>query len=140
MRESFFERYGSWLAIGLVTLFVWQLVSGGLQESEAFRFFFPLHWIEALPFAPAIHTFLDPFRSASWWMWVEIAVTVFTWMLIYLIGRGIHSAIRSMEGLSMWVAFVLCIVVAIAFVLIILAPAFDQLAIWRSAWPKEITP
>ena len=136
MRESFFERFGSWLAFGLVTLFAWRLISLNIHESETFSLFFPLHWVTLTPAVSFVDEVLAPFRENAWWLWAEVGITVCVWMFLYFIARGIFYTILSMEGLSMWMSFLLCIVLAGAFFFVLLRPAFEQMEIWRLAWPQ----
>lgn len=135
MRESFFERFGSWLAFGITVLFAWRLISFNLHELETFSLLFPLHWVALSPAASFVDWYLAPFKEAMWWPWAEVGITVVTWMLLYYIARTVFYTVFSMEGFSMWASFLLCIIFGGVFFFIILRPAFEQMEIWRKAWP-----
>lgn len=142
---SLLERYGGWIAVGLLILFAWRLISQDLHESEAFSLLFPIHWFQFIPFdalglsffSEAIATFLAPYVSADWWMWVQIAVTVLVWRSLYFLIRGMYYAVSSMEGPSMWVTFALFIIAGFMFIGFILWPVLQQVEIWREAWPDR---
>lgn len=136
MRETFFERFGSWLALGLTVLFAWRLISLNLQESEAFPLLFPLHWIALTPAASFVDGIFAPFKEATWWLWAEVGITVLVWTFLYFVARAMFHMVLSMEGLSIWVAFALCILLAGVFFFIVVQPAFQQMEIWRLAWPQ----
>jgi len=140
MRESFLERFGFRIALGLVILLAWRLISTGLSASEAFSPFFPLRWVALSPAGPFVEGFLVSFKEAPWWLWAEVTITVITWMLLYGIARGVFNAVSSMEGVSMWVAFAICILLAIAFCILLFAPTLRQIDIWRAAWPRPVVP
>jgi len=140
---SLLERYGGWIAVGLLTLFAWRLISQDLHESEAFSLLFPVHWLQFFPFDElgfsflfeAIATFLAPYVSADWWMWVQIVVTVLVWTFLYFLIRGMYYA--SMDGPSMWVTFAFCLIVAFVLIGFMLWPVLQQMEIWREAWPDR---
>jgi hypothetical protein len=140
MKLSFLERYGFTIALCLITLFAWRMISTGIHTSPELRFLFPLYWLSFTPLSSSVNALNAQFGSAQWWMWMEVAFTVFGWLLIYFSVRGIFYSTMSMEGPSMWVAFGICLVVAIALVFLLLRPAFDQMAVWWTAWPKPDTP
>ncbi len=141
MREStFLERYGSFIALGLVTLFAWRMIVAGLHESMEFGLLFPYRWLELSPAGPFTQSLIAPYEHADWWVAVDVAFTVVVWLMIYYIIRGIFYHVTTMEGPSMWFAFAFCIVLALAGLAFLLSPAFDQINIWWKAWPGAQQP
>ncbi len=138
MKPSLFERYGFQIALVLIGLFAWRLISTDLHLSPELQLLFPLHWLTYTPLAPFIASLTTSFSATPWWMWVEIAATVFGWMIVYFTLRGIFYKVLSMEGPSMWVAFGICIFLAIAIFALLVRPAFDQMAVWWKAWPATV--
>lgn len=134
-RSPFLEKFGSWMLFLLFAVFVWWLISEGVHRLAEFSLLFPMGWIDHSPLGPLVNPVIAPFSAEPWWMWVEIAATIVAWLFLYFLARGIFYAVRSMEGPSMWVLFVACIVGALLFFAFILAPAFRQLDVWWTAWP-----
>lgn len=137
MKPSFLERYGFHIAVALISLFAWRLISTDLHLSPELQLLFPLHWLTYTPLSNVTATLTASFSSTPWWMWVEIGATVFGWMVVYYTLRGIFYKVLSMEGPSMWVAFFIFILIAFVFFAVIVAPAFDQIAVWWKAWPTK---
>ena len=128
MKQSFLERYGSIIAFCLLVAFVWRLVMLGVHHTPQFAILFPLNWLK-------FHI-LTQYASAAWWAWVEIAVTVVVWLFFYMLFRGGLNVVRSTEGITLWFAFALYILIALfTFFLLVLQPAFSQIRIWENAWP-----
>lgn len=141
VREStFLERYGSWIALGLVTLFAWRMIAADLHESMEFGLLFPYWWIEFSPAGPFVQSLVAPYQHAEWWILVDTAITVLIWMMIYYLIRGVFYYVTTMEGPSMWVTFAFCIGLAIAGFAFLLWPAFDQINTWWAAWPGAQQP
>jgi len=138
MKSSFLERHGFHLAVGLVALFAWRLISTDLHLSAELQLLFPLHWLTFTPLSSFIATLTASFGTTTWWMWVEIAFTIMGWILVYFIFRGIFYKVHSMEGPSMWVAFGIFVLIAIMIFMLLVRPAFDQIAVWWKAWPAKI--
>ncbi len=140
MKPPFLERYGSRIALGLVTLFAWRLISVDLHISPELQLLFPQNWLTWTPLAPVVATLVSSFGASSWWTWIEVTFTLCGWVFVYFGVRGIFYKVMSMEGPSMWVAFVIFVLLAIAIFALLVRPAFDQMAVWWKAWPKPNIP
>ena len=141
MREpSFLERYGSWIATGLVALFAWSMIAVDLHETSEFGLLFPLRWIELSPIGSFVKASIAPYKHAEWLIIAEVTITVGVWMIIYFVARGACYYISSMEGPSMWVAFILFICIGITTMALLVWPAFQQINVWWAAWPGAHQP
>jgi hypothetical protein len=136
MKLTFVEKYGSWVAFALLAGFSWYLISNGYHRTEELTLLFPLNWLRIEPrVAQIIDPYLVPYESTPWWIWVEVAIMAVVWFVIFFVVRGMWYFCLDLEGISMWVAFVILAMLLFLFFAILLQPVFGQVDIWWGNWP-----
>ena len=135
--KSFFDACFSILAIALVTLFAWRLISEGLHKTNnAAFFFFPLNLVKLTPASDYFELFTEPYESEEWWIWIEVAVSVSVWLLIYASVRAAYYSFITMSKFALWL-FVVMMSMIIFFYFMILQPVFEEANSWWEESPVE---
>ena len=111
----FIQEFGTPIALLAIAYLSWKYVDLPLSESEQYASLFPLHWVFLLPFGEVVREFLVPYTEATWWIWAEIGVMFCVWTFLFFFFRGLYYFCLSLDGSSMWIAFVLCIALLLFF-------------------------
>jgi hypothetical protein len=135
MKLTLWEKYGVCVMFVLLSAFTYFAVGNGWNASGDFVWFFPLHWIRVTPFSAFVDPLLDPLRTEQWWQWAEMCFTVSVWMMVFFLLRGLRASLRETEYGSMWIAVVIFVCIVLIMLDLVLAPTFEQLAIWWMNWP-----
>ena len=135
MHLTFWERFGGKILFVLFALIAWRMVDLGLDLLVPTAYLFPITWVQFLPFQEVITSYLGPLQQEPWWMWVQIGITIFLWLIIFFCIRGAYYNISSADTPSLWVLLFSCLAMGFLFFYLLVAPAFDQMDIWWEDWP-----